>query len=574
MKFDNMPLQKRLRINIAICFTLICLLGVVCLYHARKMYLLGKAQATYQPINSALSAIREAAAGYTYTVSQVDAEFAWITDTRQTLENALNAMRDVTRGTSLETKAVDLQAGIDEMDSLLAELRAGRAKYTQQNEICRDLQATLLQTTAKMSNPNAELVHSALAEASLFFYDGGVDGTHLTKAGEMFDATLRTLREQEVSETLIKPVQAYRQGIQALEDAIFELRPIQVHMTASFTKTTELMIEQISSSYEIIGGAYNRLRVLVVLFALGIAAGLTIALEVLARSWGKAIKQVDKTLDRIAAGNISECRELEPYMQRGDEVGALARSTESLNSNLLKIMSGSGEQFNVVMNTNQELMQVASNLSAAANVQASSAEEASSTMEQMTAAIDQNADNSIRSGESAKRGLEALTELAAAAKASIERVAEISGRIDVVSEIAEQTNILALNAAVEAARAGQYGSGFAVVAAEVRKLAERSGQAANEVVNLVHNAKQLDEQTGKKLDELFPILKAAAELSASVAQTSSEQRHGVGQVNIAIQQLSEIAQQIAAESQKVSATLERIQTMSEEFDKTMSYFHK
>ena len=129
----------------------------------------------------------------------------------------------------------------------------------------------------------------------------------------------------------------------------------------------------------------------------------------------------------------------------------------------------------------------------------------------------------------------------------------ISESISVIDQIAFQTNILSLNAAVEAATAGEAGKGFAVVAGEVRNLAARSAEAANEIKTLVENArakadngKSIADQMIEGYKQLNVSITKTLELINDVKDASEEQLHGIEQINIAVSQLDQQTQQNAS----------------------------
>jgi methyl-accepting chemotaxis protein len=215
-------------------------------------------------------------------------------------------------------------------------------------------------------------------------------------------------------------------------------------------------------------------------------------------------------------------------------------------------------------------------LAEGANEQAASLEETSASLEEMAGMTNRNAENAGKANDLARQAREAAdagaTDMQAMHRAmhdiklSSDGIAKIIKTID---EIAFQTNILALNAAVEAARAGEAGLGFAVVAEEVRNLAQRSAQAAKETAakiedSITKTAQGVDisEKVTKSLAEIVEKVRQVDALVAEVSTASREQSQGVHQITTAVAQMDKVVQSNAAGAQESASASRELDTQS------------
>ncbi len=217
------------------------------------------------------------------------------------------------------------------------------------------------------------------------------------------------------------------------------------------------------------------------------------------------------------------------------------------------------------------------NLAEGSSEQAAALEETSASLEEISSMARHSADSAAKAKDlaaatrnAAEAGASEMAEMKRAMDGIKESSANIAKIVKSIDEIAFQTNILALNAAVEAARAGEAGAGFAVVAEEVRNLAQRSAQAARDTTERIEDSitrseagVRISERVADSFSQIVGKARNVDELVGEIATASREQTQGIGQVTTAVAQMDKITQANAANAEESASAAEELNAQAE-----------
>lgn len=264
----------------------------------------------------------------------------------------------------------------------------------------------------------------------------------------------------------------------------------------------------------------------------------------------------------------------------------MLQALNQLKANLAAIVSDVRSQITGMLDAAREISSGNVDLARRTELQAASLEETAATMDQLTTTVQANADASVRALDLAKDAQAAaavggkiagqVEQTMAGITAASRRIADITGVID---GIAFQTNILALNAAVEAARAGEAGRSFAVVAGEVRTLAQRCAASSKEIKSVVEasvteiaQGTELVARTTSQMRAIDEAVSRVSSIIVEVANASSEQAEGIRQVNQAVTHLDGATQQNATLVEQAAATAQRLAEQADVLDEAVRLF--
>lgn len=276
------------------------------------------------------------------------------------------------------------------------------------------------------------------------------------------------------------------------------------------------------------------------------------------------INTVKKSIEEVTSGNLSVS-----IPEFGNNcAGRLIPGINSLSSNIATLVREIRASSHTAMTLSEQLSARSAQLSVKTEQQSASLIQTAASMEQMAASTRNNADNTRLASEranlatvQARKGGELMGQVAHNMQSITECAQQMTEIITLIDGIAYQTNILALNAAVEAARAGDHGKGFSVVAGEVRNLAHRSAEAAKSIKSLIdvtsNNVTQgvtVVSEAEKNMHEIVNGSGHVSKLMDEISATTAEQEKGITQITQALSELERVTQSNVAMVDELSGS--------------------
>jgi len=405
-------------------------------------------------------------------------------------------------------------------------------------------------------------------------------------------------------------VLAYRDAVRQFRDAIADVAVARQEMTvqgATIVKTSDALYKIQLDRRDSESAQARTLQITATLLALLVGI---LAAVIITRQITRPLRETLAVVEKIASGDLTH----NMHITRRDELGVLQQGIQRMGATLRDLISGIRDGVTQIASAAEELSAVTEETSAGVNSQKVETDQVATAMHEMAATVQEvarNAEHASSAATDADAQARAGDQVVAEAIGQIERLAEevrrsteamgqlqqesqkIGSVMDVIKSVAEQTNLLALNAAIEAARAGEAGRGFAVVADEVRGLAQRTQKSTEEieelvaglqsgtqqVANVMHGSRNLTESSveltrkaGASLESITRTVSSIQSMNQQIAAAAEQQSAVAEQISRSILNVRDVSEQTAAASDETAASSVELARLGNQLQTLVSHF--
>jgi len=492
-------------------------------------------------------------------------------------QQSLNKMREAYRNGNaarqvMGDKADIANAQIDALDSSVQQVPDSPERFTQYQAVThakQEFQLARYEVRGYTGNVNADT--EARAAAQIEKTINGLKGL-----GVVFGSS-----QQAALSALESALGAYRSAVQNYKAANANIVSARAEMTtqgADIVTISDKLYDIQLERRDAESAQARSLQLISTLLALlvGIIAALVITRQIT-----RPIQETLAVVERIASGDLSH----NIQVTRRDELGVLQQGIQRMGTTLRELISGIRDGVTQIANAAEELSAVTEQTSAGVNSQKIETDQVATAMHEMTATVQEvarNAEQASLAAADADGQARAGDKVVAEAIAQIERLAaevarstdamthlqqesnKIGSVMDVIKAVAEQTNLLALNAAIEAARAGEAGRGFAVVADEVRGLAQRTQKSTEEIEGLVAGLQNGTQQVAVVMNNSRSLTDSSVELTRKAGVSLENITRTVSNIQSMNQQIAAAAEEQSAVAEEISRSIINVRDVSEQ----------